>query len=112
MNRKKNRSIFDDGSDQDAQPVDEGGLTLEQQLQMALDAQVDDDFEEEGTAELDIPDYNNVNDVIPQTLQKVNEDEEENNSFENTMKSGTMQKLIKTPASKSKKSKMAVTPQK
>lgn len=32
MNRKKNRSIFEDGSDQDAQPVDEGGLTLEQQL--------------------------------------------------------------------------------
>ena len=32
------------------------------------------------------------------------------NSFDNTMKSGTMQKLIKTPGSKSKKSKMAVTP--
>ena len=85
---------------------------MEQQLELALAAQVDDDVDEDGTADLDIPDYNGANEIIPQTLQKVNEDDAEDggNSFDNTMKSGTMQKLIKTPGSKSKKSKMAVTP--
>jgi len=38
---------------------------LEQQLELALAAQVDDDLDEDGTADLDIPDYNGANEIIP-----------------------------------------------
>tara|TARA_B110000285_G_scaffold13922_1_gene13733 strand:- start:227 stop:442 length:216 start_codon:yes stop_codon:yes gene_type:complete len=68
-------------------------------LEAALAAQVDDEFEGDGTAEdLDIPDYNNIDGIAnPSNLEKVEENEFEVDEFDNTMKSASHQKLIKTP---------------